>query len=264
MPAGNVTKLVTGLSASPLPNYAHPSTTTYSYYTGLNLRQEMTEAADPTTVSISRKTSYQYDLNDNLTHLTTGNTNSSNPNYAKPVTTTYLYDRLNRKTNVFEAVGLPETRQSTMVYDAADNLIGVTTGVAPGVTIPSYDHRVTTSYAYDDLNRRSATSEAVGQPESRRTIYEYDATDNVIYVTITPTGYNAGKGWVAQNQTQFDNTIRTQTLFDSLNRATLVTQAARSGNEASNFVNNTGHLPPVTATTYDATDNVISVVDPDW
>jgi len=64
--------------------------------------------------------------------------------------------------------------------------------------------------AYDDLNRRSATSEAVGQPESRRTIYEYDATDNVIYVTITPTGYNAGKGWVAQNQTQFDNTIRTQ------------------------------------------------------
>src|SRR5205085_1333412 len=64
----------------------------------------------------------------------------------------------------------------TYVYDANDNLVDVTAGQstkpAP-VGLAAYAQEVRTTYAYDRLDQKVGQTEAVGQPEQRRSEFRY-------------------------------------------------------------------------------------------
>src|SRR5439155_11413647 len=90
---------------------------------------------------------------------------------------------------------LLEQRQTTYLYDLGNNLLSVTTGINP---TEAFQHKVTTSYAYDAFNRRIQTIAAYGATDLKRiaplppdpygqnghdspvTQTVYDAADNVI------------------------------------------------------------------------------------
>src|SRR5262249_13137174 len=150
-------------------SYGHPITTN-SVYDGLNRRTALTEAAG---TAEQRLTTTVYDAANNLQSVTTGQ--STNPAYAHPVTTTFTYDALNRRTAMTEAAGRPEQRLKTMVYDAANNALPTPPSSYP---TPSYGHAVPTDSAYDALSRRTAMTEAAGQFEQRLTTMLYDVADN--------------------------------------------------------------------------------------
>jgi YD repeat-containing protein len=159
----------------------------------------------------------------------------------------YSYDALNRVTRLDEAVGTSAQRSATFLYDAADNLLSVTTGIAP-----SNPQVVTTSFAYDSLDRRTQVIEAYGVTGlARTTTVVYDAGDRVLRV-IDPLGR------------------KTLTLHDALDRPTLVleaagTPAARSRSldfdPADNPVRLTDPLGRVTQVAYDALDRATAVTE---
>ncbi len=153
------------------------------------------------------------------------------------VITSYAYDALNRRTAVIEALGvLLQERTTATAYDAVGNVAAV---VNP--------RGVITSYTYDALNRRAQTIEAVNTPSgmpllghaSPVTATFYDAVGNVVGV-VNPRGVGASY------------------VYDALNRRTQATEAAT----APGGLPALGHLSPVTATAYDAADNVLSVTNP--
>src|SRR5262249_57051558 len=77
--------------------------------------------------------------------------------------TRYLYDALGRNSELIEAAGAPEERRSTMAYDAADNLLSRTTGLAGGYNsegVGLFALQQATDYQYDALNRRTRVTEA--------------------------------------------------------------------------------------------------------
>ena len=96
--------------------------------------------------------------------------------YAHPTITIKNYDLLNRVTGIIDAAGQPEQRSTSYVYDAVGNLVTKVTGLGSG----SYAHPSTMIYSYDALNRRTAMTEAFGQPEQRSATYSYDLGDNLV------------------------------------------------------------------------------------
>jgi YD repeat-containing protein len=252
-------------------------------YDRLNERTEMVEAwhaqqdyhwAD----DVQRTSVLVYDGAGNLVVQTTGiaNTNS------REVTTVFSYDALNRQTGVTEAAGTDDERHTSLGYDAADNLLSVT---RPGPS--DYPNGVTTSYAYDGVNRRTLVIEAYGLPqEERRTRTVYDGANDVVRVfnalgVMTKYAYDgvnqltATTEAVAQPEQRlstmaydgagnllsvtmgqapgsplpnYDHAFTTRYLYDALNRRTDVFEAWNRPEQRH------------TNTTYDAADNVTKVV----
>jgi YD repeat-containing protein len=156
-------------------------------------------------------TSYQYDRRGLLTatveavatpaQRTTGQTYDAARRLtaaqdARGNSVTYAYDAADRRTGLTEAVGTPAQRATTMLLDDAGNLLSQTTGLASDAT---YQHRVTTSYAYDEINRRTLTVEAFGQPEQRSTTTVYDLAGNVTKVS-DPRGLTASYAYDDANR----------------------------------------------------------------
>src|SRR5262249_17369531 len=146
----------------------------------------------------ARRLEYTYDLGGNIIQTVSGIA-PGNPT-EKKVTTAYVYDALGRQVELDEAVGTAEARRTTMQYDAADRLIGTTTGLS---AVANYAHPVETRYQYDELGRRTVIDEAANAAGSgqtttaRRTVVEYDTADNAVVKTITPLSFGATpRGWV--------------------------------------------------------------------
>jgi RHS repeat-associated protein len=235
---------------------------TSTSYDALNRPIQIDEAA---TTSAQRSTTMVYDAVGNLLSETTGIA-STNPNV---VTTSFLYDKLDRATQVIEAYGITGLQRttttvydkesdvlqtidalgritsmsydalnrvtqvdqaygttvqhsSTMIYDATDNLLSQTIGIA--TTNPQV---LTTSFGYDHLNRETQVIDAFGVSGLQRTsTVVYDAVDNVVN-TIDGLGQ------------------KTTFVYDALNRQ-VQTIDARGG---------------ITTVSYDAADNPLAVTD---
>jgi RHS repeat-associated protein len=204
-PVGNVLSETTGIATS----NANPATTSFAY----DALNRTTQVIDGFGTTLARTTTIAYDKESDITQVT------------DPLgrVTSYSYDALNRMTQEDDAYGSTVQRSSTMIYDATDNLLSRTDGIA--TTNPQV---VTTSFAYDALNRRTQEIDAYGVSGLQRTTtLAYDLGDNLTSVT--------------------DALNHTTTLqYDALNRQTSLTDA-RGG---------------ITTTTYDAADNVLTVKDP--
>jgi YD repeat-containing protein len=118
--AGNVQSRSTGWSVN-LPSQV--STSRYGYDI-LNRLTDTTEAAD---TPQQRHSHRDYDAANNLVGLRTGEGGpKAPPGYSHVVQNRYEYDLLHRQTRSAQAVGDANAQQTTtMIYDAADNLLSV-------------------------------------------------------------------------------------------------------------------------------------------
>src|SRR5439155_17485015 len=137
-----------------------------------------------------------FDAAGNLTSETTGAASSNQ----QLVTTSYGYDALNRQNEIIEAYGVTAVqRTTTMIFDAAGNLLSETTGQASN---SSYAHPLTTSYAYDAANRQTRVIDAFGTSLARTSTTVYDVAGRVSSTT-DPLGHNTSYAYDALNrQTQ--------------------------------------------------------------
>lgn len=243
---GNLISSSAGLSST-VPQ--HRSVAGYAY-DALNRRTAVTEAvAEPE----QRTTTTLYDAADNVREVSRPRV-PDNPLAGQPIptprnfVTTYAYNRLNQRTGVTEAVGATaDQRSATMLYDANGNLLSVTTGLAPGN--PTREHRITTSYAYDALDRPIKVIEAWNDDSVKRTTTTaYDAVGNVLAVT-NPRGFS----------TAYD--------YDTLNRRIQMTDARgpvqTSYDAADNVVMMTNARGVLTRYLYDALNRRTQVIDAD-
>lgn len=206
----------------------------YDNLNQLRIESEANATAD------ERISLYAYDAVGNLTSETHGLKGLLAPTeYQHAVQTTYVYDRLNRKTQVVEGYVAADRRYASIKYDATDNVIETITGQSDTTT---YAHATRTTFTYNYLNQRTAMSEAVDTSDRRTATYQFDAADNVVSETrgigITPTSTYAF-------------VTRTDYQYDALNRRVLVIEgASESGSSA---------LRRQSAIIYDAADNVLIV-----
>src|SRR5207249_796216 len=130
------------------------------------------------------------------------------------------YDALNRQTTTIEAyndsTGLQRT--STTQYDANNNVTAVTVPHAydsqTGTFPADSPARVTTSYLYDELDRRIKTIEAVGVPGQQRTTKDvFDAADNLVEED-SPIGYDLNSQGQANSNPAF---VVSSFAYDRLN-----------------------------------------------
>jgi YD repeat-containing protein len=172
-------------------------------------------------------TSYVYDGSGNVTQLVDANGNG----------TWYEYDALGRVTSTGnDAAG----QVASYEYDAAGNLVrqvSYYTASDDGIDIG------TTTFTYDALNRRVATTDSLGH--TTRT--DYDAAGNVLGVTDA-------------------NGNRTSYRYDELNRRVVVVDAlgAISTSEydvAGNLVASTDRTGARTTYAYDAGNRLVGVTD---
>jgi RHS repeat-associated protein len=264
--ANNLLTQTTGLS--PLSGYAHPSTTGYAY-DALNRQTLMTEALG--VPGQQRSTATTYDPVNNVLSVT------------DPLTrvTANAYDALNRRTTQTQALGTAEQRTATMVYDAVNNLLATTTGIAGN---PTYAAPVTTLSGYDALNRRTLTTEAAGSSAERTSLAAYDAANNVVQAT-DPLSQLTNRAYDALNRlTQTDEAAgtlaqRTTTqVYDAANNTTSITRGLSSNpalnapvteNDAYDTLNRKtlttegvgGLVERAYATSYDGDDNIAQVRD---
>jgi RHS repeat-associated protein len=198
---------------------------TLARYDNLNRTEQVVEAYGIS--GLERTTAFVYDAADNLRRQT------------DPLgrATSHTYDLHNRRTRTDEAFGTPQQRSTTLLYDAADNVLSATTGVAS-----LYAHQVTTSFAYDNLNRRTKVIEAWNVPNLRRTTtLAYDRVGNLLSV-IRPQSYDGLTPSV---------TTTTGFVYDALNRRTRTVEAQGEAG-----------LERTTTVSYDAADNVLAVEAP--
>ncbi len=95
--------------------------------------------------------------------------------------TVYEYDVRGWEKQVIEAADdRTVARLSTFAYDLAGNVKETVTGIGADART---DHRSTTTYGYDALDRRTSVTEAVGQDEERQTAFVYDPAGNVVSMT---------------------------------------------------------------------------------
>jgi hypothetical protein len=115
------------------------------------------------------------------------------------------------------------------------HLTSETTGQS---TNSSYAHQVTTSYAYDALNRRTQTLDAYGTSAQTTATVIYDAVGNVVSET---TGYSS--------TSSYSNPLTTSYGYDALYRQTAVLDAYGTS------------IQRTSTTVYDSADNVIQSID---
>src|SRR5205085_2486621 len=158
---------------------------------------------------------------------------------ARGAVTWQSFDALGRMTGRVEAFLTEVARTTTLAYDPADNLLSEEhqryhAGQVPTETLPP---TVTTSYGYDNLDRKVAVVGAYGSGSARTTTTTYDANDNVVKVT-DPLGRV------------------TSYAYDRLDRRTTVVEAYGDAD-----------FQRTSTVTYDAADNLRSEVRPrayDW
>jgi YD repeat-containing protein len=192
------------------PDYT-TSSLTYDFLHRLIARTEAVGVAGQ-----QRTTRYVYDQNGNLIAQITPidyDLDAQGQPITNPKTdvTSFTYDGRNRRTTMVEAANAvandpndpARARTTTYTYDANDNLIRVE---APSATNPdaTVQQRITT-YTYDALNRQIG----ILDPRQIWTRTLYDGNNNVLQVSITPTGPNA-------------TTVTTGYWYDKLNRQTWV------------------------------------------
>jgi RHS repeat-associated protein len=215
-PAGNVTSVIDPRGAD----------TRYAY-DALNRPTTLIQAYG--VAGQQRTTATAYDHVGNVLSVTKPHSYDTDPTSVN-VTTSYAYDAVNRQTLMIEAYqvsGLQRT--TTTLYDAVGNVQSVTRPQTYDSVMPPV--RITTSYAYDVVNRRTAVVADFGNFQQTTTTL-YDAVGNVTQTT-DPRG------------------TATQFLYDALNRLTLTVVDAGPGK-----------LNQTTAKLYDAADNVTQTTDP--
>jgi RHS repeat-associated protein len=260
--AGNLLSQTSGISST--VSYDHHTTTSYAYDAlnrgqaieafGTNIQRTTTILNDAagntlsTTDPLGHITSYAYNALNQQTKVIQGfgtsvavtgtmiydsqgnvlsetDNQSTTSSYDHSVTTSYAYNALDQQTKVINAFGTPIATTGTMIYDNAGNLLSETDYQSSTAT---YDHHVTTSFAYDALNRQTAQIEANGVAGLQRTTTSvYDAAGNVVQ-SVDALGFT------------------TTTVYDALNRATQVTDPAGD----------------VSTTVYDAASNTVNTIDP--
>jgi RHS repeat-associated protein len=189
-------------------------------YDGLNRETVRIEAYG---TLIARTTTTLYDMEGNISGVLAPQVGTQNN------LTQFLFDDYNRQTEVIDPLG----NQTTTLYDAEGNVTGV------------YDQlNRLTSFSYDALNRRVATTEAAApgnNPLRRTTTNLYDPAGNL-------TG-------IQQAAVDGSGVRLTSFSYDALNRRVATTEGAQlaSGNPARR----------TTTTLYDAVDNVTGIIDPD-
>jgi RHS repeat-associated protein len=201
-------------------NFAIPLSNRYEY-DRLNRLKKIIEATNEP--AVQRTTTINYDAVDNRVSVTAGQGNFMALDHR--ATTEYAYDDMHRVVVQREAVGTDWQRETYFTYDEFGNLSTQESGISP--VTPSWTHRVTTTFAYDLLHRRTAVTEAAHDAQFRRTTtMQYDAEDNLVQVTDP-------RGAITVHE------------YDALNRRTATTEAL-------------GTLVERTALQfYDATDNLV-------
>src|SRR5207249_207919 len=92
-------------------------------------------------------------------------------------------DALNRPKQIDEAVGTLEERRTLIGYDARDNVVSLTTGIAA-----TNEHPSTTVTEYNAFDEARRVTEAVGTPEQRVTVLVHDPNGN-LQETTDPRDY---------------------------------------------------------------------------
>jgi RHS repeat-associated protein len=285
---GNVVSVTTGIAVSD-PTISHPSTTSYLY----DQRNRPTDVYQAVGTPDETQTHTVYDAAGNVTSVTTG-IGIGTPALSHPSTTAYVYDALNRQTQIDKAPGLPEEQIITQGYDAAGNLISSTQSTGPNSA--DQGRQIITQYGYDPLNRQTQVVEAYnslqtgwGEDDQRTTVRVYDAVGNVLSVTT---------GIMADNA----KPLTTNYTYDPLNRVLTMTEAVGTPDqrETTNVYDGAGNVQSVskpgtfgdpvvvtayvydalnrptqvtqaanvpdlartTQTAYDAADNVVQTIDP--
>jgi RHS repeat-associated protein len=215
-------------------------TTSYAYDKDNRLTKVIEAYSYPSTLPAlnhaSPITTIAYDAVGNVQYVTD----------PRGVMTAYVYDALNRLTQVTRNAGIIGPQPSTLIsYDHDGN-----------VTSKTDEGNVTTNYVYDALNRVTQVIEAAQFPSSYAplnhpspiTQYAYDADNNVVQIT-DPLG----------NMTTY--------VYDSLNRQTqsidpnggVVTMAYDAANNLTVLTDPAGNT---TAYTYDPLNRKIKETDP--
>jgi RHS repeat-associated protein len=193
-----------------------------------------------------RLTTMVYDAPGNLINQTTGQSPDQSAN--NPATTHFVYDYLNRRTDVYEAWGDSSLqRHSTVIYDAAGNVRRQVKGMAEGNG--AYAHPVRSDYTHDALNRLTLRVDDLsfnGQTPSRTTQTFYDGFGNVRAVEA-PDPRGSG---TQQVQFQYDPLGRLVDRQDPPG-------AALTANQTWDL----GGLSIHTTYTYNAADNAVRVTD---
>ena len=209
---GNVLSVTTGIDAND-PTLSHPSTTTYVY----DQRNRPTDEYQAVGTPDETQTRTVYDSAGNVTSVTTG-IGIGTPGLSHPSTTLYVYDALNRQTEIDKAPGLPEEQIITQAYDAAGNLTSSTQSTGPNSA--DQGRQIVTEYGYDALNRQTSVIEAYnsaqtgwGEDDQRTTLRVYDAVGNVLSVTTGIMSANAMP-------------LTTAYTYDPLNRVLTMTEAS--------------------------------------
>jgi RHS repeat-associated protein len=232
---------------------------------GYDVLNRVTTEIDAYGNSVAVTATMLYDAADNLLSETTGQ--SSTVSYDHHATTSFGYDTLDRVTSVIQGYGTSIASTATMIYDQADNLLSVTTGIS---STASYDHHATTSFAYDALNRRTTEIDAFGVTGVQRTLTTvYDAASNVQAAidalgNATTITYDAmNRAISVQNPAGTATTVYdaasnvVNTIDANNNKATLAYDALNR------MTTSTDPLGNVTTTVYDAASNAVSLTDPD-
>jgi hypothetical protein len=159
---------------------AHPPATSHGYGPVSRVNQEIDGhgAAAASTATVA------YGAASNLLSETTAQ--SATATYAHPSTAGYGCDALNRQARQTDGYGTAVASTTTLLSDAAGNLLSQATGRSATFT---YAHPETTGYAYGALNRRTQTALAFGVAGQQRTeALAYDAAGNLLADT-PPSGH---------------------------------------------------------------------------
>ncbi|HEY1191216.1 MAG TPA: hypothetical protein VGE74_26515, partial [Gemmata sp.] len=170
--------------------------------------------------ALDRVTTYQYDAHRRLEVVIDALGNR----------TTYAYDATGNVRTVTDALGNATTtvydgrNQLRMAIDAEGGRVRSTYN-ADGSVASTFDARGTqTAYQYDARGWTQSVTEAVGQPEARRTNWEYDAVGNVTAVT---SGQSAAPDTVGvQRIPHYGQSSVTTYAYDSLGNRIGMTEGA--------------------------------------
>ena len=139
---------------------------------------------------------------------------SATATYAHPSTTSHGHDALNRQARQIDSYGTAVASTTTLLSDAAGNLLSQATGRSATFT---YAHPETTGYAYGALNRRTQTALAFGVAGQQRTeAPAYDAAGNLLADT-PPSGHPTSYAYDALNRrvSSSDPPGHTTTAYDT-------------------------------------------------
>ena len=237
---------------------------------------------------VARSQSFEYDPADRLTAVTSNNLWVANQQSAVglptniaelgSVLTLFHYDPLDRMTREIDGAATSSQRETITTYDAADNVISVTTGYSPIQSVSTvinktlvYSKPVTTLYFYDALGRTRrveggwnltqsdlANLENLPQaPWERFDAPQFDAANFGHTRPWTETNYDAS-GHVTSVSTNVSNSAAT----DKISKTTFEYDKLGRLYSTNVGVSDTGGKAEVRRTTqlYDSSDAVVATI----